>query len=82
MQHGLIAVVVIAAAFGVQFCIQRGLTSRFDYQCGKCGQTFQLTPLGASLAPHRMGGGKFVRCPFCGARSWAPPVPKDSGYGG
>ena len=77
MQQGLVTFVVIAAAFLVQFYIQRGVTSRYDYQCGNCGRAFELTPLAASLAPHRMGGRKFVRCPSCGSWSWVSPVPKE-----
>jgi DNA-directed RNA polymerase subunit RPC12/RpoP len=76
MSTALIPVIVIAAAFLVQFLVQQGITSRFDYQCGNCGRTFSLTPLAASVAPHRFGGSKLVTCPHCGVRSWVSPVPK------
>jgi DNA-directed RNA polymerase subunit RPC12/RpoP len=69
-------VILVAVAFTAQFMFQRVMTSRYDYLCGNCGQTFSLTPLTASIAPHRFGGSKFVKCPHCGARSWVSPVPK------
>jgi DNA-directed RNA polymerase subunit RPC12/RpoP len=72
----IIPVVVIGAGFLVQFVVQQGITSRYDYQCGNCGQTFSLTPFAAAVAPHRFGGRKLVRCPHCGVRSWVSPVPK------
>ena len=28
------------------------------------------------VAPHRFGGSKLVKCPHCGVRTWASPVPK------
>lgn len=67
-----LAVVVIPLAFGAQFLFAR----RYDWQCESCGHTFTLSPIVAALAPHRMGGRKLVRCPSCGARTWATPVPK------
>lgn len=78
MSTSIIPVIVVVAAFIVQFSVQQNITSRFDYQCGNCGHTFSLTPFAASVAPHRFGGSKFVRCPSCGVRSWVSPVPKQS----
>jgi DNA-directed RNA polymerase subunit RPC12/RpoP len=76
MEHVLIPVVVIALGFLVQLVLQQGITSRYDYQCDNCGHTFSLTPLMASITPHRFGGSKFAKCPHCGVRSWVSPVPK------
>lgn len=76
MDHALTPVIVVCVAFAAQFVFQQRLTSRYDYQCDKCGRTFSLAPLAASVAPHRFGGSKFVRCPRCGVRSWVSPVPK------
>jgi DNA-directed RNA polymerase subunit RPC12/RpoP len=76
MAHAVIPLIVIVVAFAAQLTFQRGLTSRYDYQCANCGQRFSLTPLAASVAPHRLGGSKFVKCPGCGVRSWVSPVPK------
>jgi DNA-directed RNA polymerase subunit RPC12/RpoP len=76
MDPATIPVAVIGAGFIVQFLVQQGITSRYDYQCDNCGRTFSLTPLAASVAPHRFGGSKIARCPHCGVRSWVSPVPK------
>jgi DNA-directed RNA polymerase subunit RPC12/RpoP len=76
MDRAIILVVVIGGSFLVQLIVQQGITSRYDYQCGTCGRTFSLTPLAASVAPHRFGGSKLARCPHCGVRSWVSPVPK------
>ena len=76
MDPAIIPVTLIGAGLIVQLFVQQGITSRYDYQCGNCGQTFSLTPLAASVAPHRFGGSKLARCPHCGARSWVWPVPK------
>jgi DNA-directed RNA polymerase subunit RPC12/RpoP len=75
MLKGLLPVVLILAAFAVQYVVQRGRAGQYDYKCQNCGNVFSLPPLTASLAPHRMGQ-KRVRCPSCGIRSWATPVPK------
>lgn len=71
----MLPVVLIAAGFAAQYVVQRGRTRQYDYRCGNCGNVFSLSPLAASLAPHRMGQ-KWVRCPRCGVRSWATPVAK------
>lgn len=76
MNTAVIPVIVIVAAFLAQFIAQQAITSRYDYQCDNCGRTFSLTPWAASVAPHRFGGSKLVRCPHCGVRSWVSPVPK------
>ena len=75
MSPAIVPLVVVVVLAG-QFVFQRSLMSRYDYLCGDCGQTFSLTPLTASLAPHRFGGRKWVRCPHCGVRSWVSMVPK------
>ncbi|MDR2984992.1 MAG: zinc ribbon domain-containing protein [Nocardiopsaceae bacterium] len=76
MDPAITPVIIVAVAFAAQLIFQRSLTSRYDYQCGHCGQTFSLAPWMASVAPHRFGGRKFVACPHCGVRSWVSPVPK------
>jgi DNA-directed RNA polymerase subunit RPC12/RpoP len=76
MDTAIIPVIVIGVGFAALFIFQQGMTSRYDYECDNCGQTFSLTPLAASVAPHRFGGNKFVKCPHCGVRSWVSPVPK------
>lgn len=76
MPPGVIPVVIIAVGFAVQFLVQRNMLTRYDYQCGNCGATFSPTALSLSLAPHRFGGSKYMRCPRCGRWSWVAPVPK------
>ena len=76
MVQVLIVVVVVAAAFALQLFVQQGITNKYDYQCGKCGATFSMSPVQASIAPHRLGGSKYTKCPSCGARSWVSPVPR------
>lgn len=76
MDPAIAPVIVIALVFITQLIFQQVITSRYDYQCDNCGRTFSLTPLAASIAPHRLGGSKFVKCPHCGVRSWASAVPK------
>jgi hypothetical protein len=68
----LIPVIIIPLAIGTQFF----LASRYDWKCGNCGHTFSLSPLAAALLPHSFGGRKLAKCPNCGVRSWATPVPK------
>lgn len=72
----LIPIVVIALGLGVQFFF----ASRYDWQCGNCGQTFSLSPLKATFLPHRFGnsfgGSKLAKFPHCGTRSWATAVPQ------
>ena len=78
MPKGLIPVVIIAAVVVVQFFVQRNVLTRYDYQCGRFGAAFSPTALSLTLAPHRPGGSKYMRCPQCGMRSWVAPVPKAS----
>ena len=73
---GFIPLIVIAAGFIVNYLYQRGRSSQYDYRCDKCGETFSLPPLTGAIAPHRIGGRTWVRCPHCRALSWATPVPK------
>lgn len=68
----LIPIIIIPLAFGTQFV----LASRYDWQCQNCGHTFSLSPVSALLLPHSFGGRKWARCPNCGSRTWASPVPK------
>ena len=72
---GYAPILIIAIALIGGYLIQSRVTARVDYQCGECEHRFSLTPLMAMIAPHRMGS-KWVRCPHCGARTWANPVPK------
>ncbi len=76
MPTAAIPIVVIAAAFVVQLLVQRLVTNRFEYRCARCEERFSLSPLAAVVAPHRLAGTKFVKCPSCGTRSWASPVAK------
>jgi DNA-directed RNA polymerase subunit RPC12/RpoP len=76
MATALLPLLLVPLAFLVQFVLQRSITSRYDFRCDSCGETFSLTPAKASIAPHRFGGSKYVRCPNCGVRSWVSRVPK------
>lgn len=76
MSSALIPVIVVVLGFGVNLLIQQNLTSRYGYRCDRCGATFSLAPAAAAIAPHKMGGAKYVKCPICGVRSWVTPVPK------
>jgi DNA-directed RNA polymerase subunit RPC12/RpoP len=72
MDKALIPIIVVAAVLAAQFFF----ASRCNWRCGNCGHTFSLSPLTATLMPHSFGGRKFIRCPNCGSRCWASPVPK------
>ena len=72
MTSAFLPIIVIAAVLVVQYV----LASRYDWQCENCGQVFSLSPLAAAVLPHRPGMRKLARCPDCGVRSWASPVPK------
>jgi DNA-directed RNA polymerase subunit RPC12/RpoP len=72
----LIPVIIVVAGLGINILVQQNLTRRYDYRCDHCGSTFALTTATAAVAPHKMGGAKYVRCPNCGNRSWVTPVPK------
>jgi DNA-directed RNA polymerase subunit RPC12/RpoP len=74
----VLPLIILAFALGVNFRVQQRLVGQFDYQCGSCGTQFALTPLAASLAPHKFGGYKYVKCPSCRRRGWAQRVPKGS----
>ena len=76
MPKGVIPLIIIPVIVGVQFFVQRNVLTRYDYQCGRCEATFSPTALSLTLAPHRPGGSKYMRCPQCGMRSWVTPVPK------
>lgn len=51
MPKGLIAVIVIAAVFVVQFFVQRYMRTRYDYECGRCRAAFSPTALFAGSGP-------------------------------
>ena len=72
MSPAYFPLVIIPVAFAVQYTF----ASRYDWRCERCGETFSLSPLAATLLPHSFGGRKFARCPHCGVRSWVSPVPK------
>jgi DNA-directed RNA polymerase subunit RPC12/RpoP len=67
-------IIIIPLALIAQSVIAR----RYDWRCQNCGYTFSLSPLSAAFLPHSFGGRKYARCPDCGSRSWASPVPKES----
>jgi len=69
-------VIIVVVVFLVMAFAQRSLSKGFDYQCGSCGYRFSPSPVAAALAPHRFGGLKLLRCPSCGALTWASAVPK------
>lgn len=71
----LLPIVIVVVVLGAQYFRQRTMAPRVQYRCQSCGQTFSLSPLIATLAPHRMGS-KFVKCPHCGARTWAAREPR------
>jgi len=76
MSPVVIPLIVVACGFTVNYLFQRSRSSRYDYRCETCGENFSLSPLAGAVAPHRIGGRKWVRCPRCGALSWATPVLK------
>jgi DNA-directed RNA polymerase subunit RPC12/RpoP len=46
----------------------------FCYECRKCSRRFRISPLTDFIHPHgldRTGGWKYLRCPYCGARTRA-----------
>ncbi|HUJ54867.1 MAG TPA: zinc ribbon domain-containing protein [Gaiellaceae bacterium] len=70
-------VLVVVAVLVLTTLWQRRLSQGYDYQCGRCGHRFSPSPLAAALAPHRFGGLKLLKCPECGAFTWASVVPKE-----
>jgi len=64
-----IVLIVIAVIIVLQ------TNKNFDYQCSNCGAIFSLSALSALFSLHMMGK-KFVRCPHCGAVTWANRIPK------
>jgi DNA-directed RNA polymerase subunit RPC12/RpoP len=69
---------VVVGALAVQFTVQKNLVGRYDYRCSRCGRAFELSPLAATVAPHRLGGSKLARCSHCGSWSWVERIPKGS----
>ena len=76
MPTALIPILALAIGFAVNLATQRYLSARYDYRCPRCGATVALSPVSATIAPHRLGGTKFMKCSSCGKRSWMVPVPK------
>ncbi len=76
LSKALIPLLVIAAGFLANYFVQRNRSAAFDYRCDSCGETFSLSPLAGAIAPHRLVGRKWIRCPRCGSFSWVTPVPK------
>lgn len=74
----LVPVIVVVGALAVQCIVQKNLVGRYDHRCSRCGQAFELSPLAATVAPHRLGGSKLARCPHCGSWSWVERIPKGS----
>jgi DNA-directed RNA polymerase subunit RPC12/RpoP len=72
----LISIVIIGGVFLVQIFVQRGISARYDWQCANCGQSFSAAPTATVVAPHRLGGSKYLKCPNCGTRAWDTRVPK------
>jgi len=72
----LVPVIVVIVVFCALVLFQQNMSKRFDYECGRCGHRFSPTSVAAALAPHRFGGLKLLRCPDCGALTWASAVPK------
>ena len=69
-------VVVVAVVFVAVLFFQWNLSKGIDYECDNCQHRFSPSPLVAAVAPHRFGGLKLLRCPNCGATTWASAVPK------
>lgn len=78
MQTGapLAPLLVVLVVLVLSHFWNRGLVARYDYRCDQCDSTFSLSPWVATIAPHRFGGLKYVKCPRCGQYSWAEPVEK------
>ncbi|MDA8440709.1 MAG: hypothetical protein M0Z51_17880 [Propionibacterium sp.] len=73
--QGYTPIIILVAGLVAMYLIQTRMSARFDYECATCGHRFSLSPGLATIAPHSMGR-KWVRCPECGARTWATRVPK------
>ncbi len=74
---GALPVIVVVGALLVSFLVQKRLSSHYDYRCEGCGHTFSLSPVAMVVAPHRIGGRKWVKCPSCGRLSWVTPVSRE-----
>ena len=75
MPKQLAGFVVVVVVLVFAYFRQTQLAQQFDYQRGACGATFELSSLAAVMVPH-MRQKKLVRCPQCGAVTWATSVPK------
>jgi len=66
---------LIPAALGVNYLVQRGRSASHVYECGSCGVRSELSAASLTFAPHSMGR-KYTRCPACGRFTWMTPVPR------
>jgi hypothetical protein len=76
MSRALVLVAVLLLGFFVSYLVHRRTMNAFDYRCMNCGNIFSISPLLATVTPHRLGGRKLARCSLCGLRSWVTPIPK------
>jgi DNA-directed RNA polymerase subunit RPC12/RpoP len=74
MSRALVLVIVVLLALGISYAVHRRTARTRKYRCMNCGNIFRLSPLLATISPHRLGGRKYTSCPLCGARSWVTPV--------
>jgi amino acid transporter len=50
-------------------------TRSFGYRCRHCSHEFEISPWRNVISPNGLGKGgpsKYLRCPNCGRRGWAP----------
>lgn len=76
MSNALTPVAVVLVVFAALVLFQQKLSKGLDYECSRCGHRFSPSAVVAALAPHRFGGLKLLRCPSCGAVTWASAVSK------
>lgn len=76
MTNAVAPVVVVALVFVALVVLQQNMSKGLDYECRACGHRFCPSAVAAALAPHRFGGLKLLRCPHCGALTWASTVPE------
>lgn len=75
-KSAVVPLLVIFVGFLVNWAFQQNRSASYNYRCDNCGHIFGLSPLASAVSPHRIGGRKWIRCPDCGAFSWATPIPK------
>jgi DNA-directed RNA polymerase subunit RPC12/RpoP len=76
MSRALLPIVVILFALLISYVAHRRTASLLEYRCSNCGNVFHLSPIEATISPHRLGGRKYARCALCGARTWVTRLPK------